>query len=93
LLLKDSKATHKVQKSTKSNLELDKSDDDPTAKTKEFNLNTYKFHALGDVVETIRRYGTTESYSTEPVSYLLFAANYLFLLKFWVTVQSINRVS
>lgn len=31
------------------------------------NLNTYKFHAIGDVVATIRQYGTTDSYSTEPV--------------------------
>jgi hypothetical protein len=37
-------------------------------KPKSFNLNTYKFHALGDYVETIRMYGTTDSYSTEPVS-------------------------
>jgi hypothetical protein len=35
---------------------------------KTFNLNTYKFHALGDYTATIRRYGTTDSYSTEPVS-------------------------
>jgi hypothetical protein len=35
---------------------------------KELNLNTYKHHALGDVANTIRRYGTTDSYSTEPVS-------------------------
>jgi hypothetical protein len=38
------------------------------SKLKEFNLNTYKYHALGDVANTIREYGTTESYSTEPVS-------------------------
>jgi hypothetical protein len=37
---------------------------------KKFNLNTYKHHALGDYVETIRRFGTTDSYSTEPVSIL-----------------------
>jgi hypothetical protein len=35
---------------------------------KTFNINTYKAHALGDYVATIRRYGTTDSYSTEPVS-------------------------
>jgi hypothetical protein len=33
-----------------------------------FNLFTYKHHAFGDYVWTIRRYGTTDSYSTEPVS-------------------------
>lgn len=35
---------------------------------KGLNLNTYKFHSLGDYVESIRRYGTTDSYSTEVVS-------------------------
>jgi hypothetical protein len=39
-----------------------------TSRLKEFNLNTYKFHALGDVANAIREFGTTESYSTEPVS-------------------------
>ncbi|KAG1721829.1 hypothetical protein EDD22DRAFT_962397 [Suillus occidentalis] len=33
---------------------------------KVFNLQTYKFHALGDYVSTICRYGTSDSYSTEP---------------------------
>ncbi|KAJ3816999.1 hypothetical protein F5880DRAFT_1618699 [Lentinula raphanica] len=30
-----------------------------------FNLNTYKFHALGDYPWTIRTFGTTDSYSTQ----------------------------
>ena len=34
---------------------------------KTLNLNTYKFHSLGDYTNTIRRYGTTNSYSTELV--------------------------
>lgn len=37
---------------------------------KGFNFKTYKLHALGDYSSTIRRYGTTDSYSTEPVSNL-----------------------
>ena len=36
---------------------------------KQFNLNTYKYHALGDYCNTIRRFGTTDSYSTQPVGY------------------------
>ena len=32
------------------------------------NLNTYKFHALGDYVRNIRLFGTTDSYSTQVVS-------------------------
>jgi len=34
---------------------------------KTFNLNTFKCHSLGDYVNTIRQYGTSDSYSTEPV--------------------------
>lgn len=37
-------------------------------KKKSFNLQTYKLHALGDYVACIRHFGTTDSYSTEPVS-------------------------
>jgi hypothetical protein len=37
------------------------------SREKTFNLNTYKFHALGDYVATIRQFGTTDSYSTEMV--------------------------
>ncbi|KAG2051503.1 hypothetical protein BDR06DRAFT_973805 [Suillus hirtellus] len=35
-------------------------------KTKSFNFNTYKFHVLGDYVASIHRFGTMDSYSTEP---------------------------
>lgn len=38
-------------------------------KLKTLNLNTYKFHSLGDVVPTIRLFGTTDSYSTQTVSH------------------------
>lgn len=43
---------------------------------KTLNLNTYKDHALGDYVETIRRFGTTDSYSTESVSQIHFMYMY-----------------
>lgn len=36
-------------------------------KQKTFNLRTYKLHALGDYTASIRLYGTTDSYSTQPV--------------------------
>ena len=39
-----------------------------TRRQKVFNLQTYKLHALGDYVTSIRKYGTTDSYSTESVS-------------------------
>ena len=35
---------------------------------KGLNLMTYKYHALGNYADTIRRFGTTDSYSTQPVS-------------------------
>ncbi|KIJ65337.1 hypothetical protein HYDPIDRAFT_28047, partial [Hydnomerulius pinastri MD-312] len=35
---------------------------------KSFNLQTYKLHALGDYVSSIRTYGTTDSYSMQPVN-------------------------
>jgi hypothetical protein len=37
---------------------------------KMLNLQTYKVHALGDYVATIKRFGTTDSYTSEIVSYL-----------------------
>jgi hypothetical protein len=40
---------------------------DAMPKTKTFNLLTYKLHALGDYVQTIRLFGTTDSYSTQIV--------------------------
>jgi hypothetical protein len=40
-------------------------------KFKPLNLSTYKFHALGDYADTIRRTGTTDNYSTQPVSIFL----------------------
>lgn len=36
---------------------------------KTLNLGTYKYHSLGDYVDTIRRYGTTDSYSSQTVYY------------------------
>jgi hypothetical protein len=41
---------------------------EPTGRhPKTLNLNTYKIHAFGDYVSTIKAYGTTDSYSTEAV--------------------------
>ncbi|KAG1844851.1 hypothetical protein DFJ58DRAFT_731120 [Suillus subalutaceus] len=34
-------------------------------KVKMFNLNTYKFHAMGDYVHTIKFFGTTDSFTTQ----------------------------
>lgn len=48
-------------------------------KRKKFNLATYKYHALADYTETIRRFGPTDNYNTQIVclSHLRrFPANY-----------------
>jgi hypothetical protein len=37
-------------------------------KAKGLSLSTYKYHALGDYVQSIRMFGTTDSYSTQTVS-------------------------
>jgi hypothetical protein len=36
-------------------------------KVKSLDLHTYKFHALGDYVRTIRMFGTTDSFSSQLV--------------------------
>jgi hypothetical protein len=49
------------------------------SRAKKLNIQIYKFHALGDYATTIRTYGTTDSYSTEPVS--IPAAHHILMLK------------
>ena len=38
------------------------------SKEKKFNMNTYKFHALGDYVASIKLFGTPDSYTSQHVS-------------------------
>ena len=41
-------------------------------KVRHFNFQTYKLHALGDYVQTIQQFGTTDSYTSHLVcSHLL----------------------
>jgi hypothetical protein len=44
---------------------------------KVLNLFTYKWHALGDYVHWIRRYGTTDNYTTQMVSSCIWFAHSL----------------
>jgi hypothetical protein len=37
------------------------------SRVKTFSLHSYKYHSLGDYADTICQFGTTDSYSTEPV--------------------------
>jgi hypothetical protein len=61
----------KVASTDNSNSKRGKAMTLSSRKVKHLNINTYKFHALGDYVDTIRQFGMTDSYSTEPVSHFL----------------------
>ena len=39
-----------------------------TAKSKVLNINTYKFHRLGDYPQAVRLFGPLDGFSTETVS-------------------------
>lgn len=43
---------------------------------KKLNLSIYKLHSLGDYVRTIRMFGTTDSFSTQPVSTVLYTKSH-----------------
>ena len=47
-------------------------------KQKKLNLHTYKFHALGDYVDTIQMFGTMDNYMTQTVS--TWSASFFLLL-------------
>lgn len=49
---------------------------------KSFNLFTYKLHALGDYMQSIKVFGTTDSYTTQIVS-TLFKNTHLFMTHLW----------
>lgn len=50
-------------------------------KAKKFNLNTYKFHAMGDYFQSIRLFGTVDSFTSQIVriSLLYFLISNVFL--------------
>jgi hypothetical protein len=54
---------------------------------KQLNLRTYKYHALSDYANTIRQVGTTDSYSTQPVSFVLYTLLNPFDDEVWTRVN------
>ena len=60
-------ATHQghTQKNHQSGANTETNNKEPYLKN--FNLETYKYHLLGDYIATIHRLGTTDSYSTTMV--------------------------
>ena len=67
------RARRQAVKTTVGTCRLSKSGKGKETTTKkqrrEFNPNTYKFHAIADYCATIRRFGTTDNYNTQHVSY------------------------
>lgn len=53
--------------------------EEPKRLKKNLNLQMYKYHSLGDYVDTIRRYGTTDSFSSQTVC-LFNASTGIFLM-------------
>lgn len=62
---------HTAQAKTKTSNKAS-SQPKPTNHNKNFSLSTYKLHALGDYVSTIAWFGTTDSYSTQPVCHIYY---------------------
>jgi hypothetical protein len=52
----------------------------PNPKVKTLNIFTYKYHALADYPNTIQRVGTSDSYSTQPVSDIFVVLSILHLI-------------
>lgn len=63
-------ASHKETSSITAPQPFNDVDSKPKQQIRSLNLQTYKYHSLGDYVETIRQYGTTDSYNTETVCLL-----------------------
>ena len=57
-------------------------------KLKRFNLSTYKYNALGDYVDTIQRFGATDSYSTQPVSFNMMVCIVAYSMPWWVSERA-----
>jgi hypothetical protein len=57
-------------------------------KLKGFNLKTYKYHALGDYIDTIQWFGTTDSYSTQSVSFYMMICIVLLTIFMGIRVSS-----
>ena len=63
-----------VKKSNKGKQQVKAKEKNPK-KAISMSLLTYKLHALGDYVETIRRWGTTDSYNSQTVRIFFYPAN------------------
>jgi hypothetical protein len=69
--------SNKAKSTTKRKRKVAESPDDPSTgdgrRKCHLNLDTYKMHSLGDYVRSIQEYGTTDSYSTQIVSLIIFS--------------------
>jgi hypothetical protein len=67
-LPREAEARRRRRQHADSTKKAEPSDRGPSKKM--FNLQTYKYHSLDDYSRTIRRFGTTDSYSTTIVRVL-----------------------
>jgi hypothetical protein len=58
----------RARRESKSSLHKEHASPSAPVKKKEFNMNTIKIHCLPDYAVHIRRFGTTDSYTTQTVS-------------------------
>jgi hypothetical protein len=58
---------------------------------KKFSLQTYKYHSVGDYANTIRRFGTTDSYSTEPVSVFGYLRFVMVMNSYRVSLSTVHQ--
>ena len=64
--------TEGIQPSHDANSRLDSPQTATGHRRKQYNMHTYKLHALGDYAAMIRMYGTCDSYNTELVCMKVF---------------------
>ena len=62
-------------------------------KTKRFNMETFKLHCIPDYVPMIRKYGTTDSYSTQTVSPPSYPLTRLVLINWFKQSELAHRLS
>ncbi|KJA12544.1 hypothetical protein HYPSUDRAFT_152354, partial [Hypholoma sublateritium FD-334 SS-4] len=73
----------KASQGPPSNVDLQSKNPKTHPKKKLFNLIMIKLHSLGDYVNTIKLFGTSDSYSTQPVS--LFTLPVILQYSFYTT--------
>jgi hypothetical protein len=78
-----------IQNPTKSTPALTPATKGP--QQKKFNLETYKYHALGDYATSIRLHGPLDGYSSQLVSHLVLSMTYITLSVIRVNLNIVDQ--